>query len=113
MVEFCSTNRWILTNSDLFQQMSTGCLDIFLTELEIKSQLFPDTQTLVWLGKSGGNGYIWERHQFPSSWCNVAENHLDSKQRPCIMSLVVRGLVNPRSRRVVPPLSPGALWSAR
>lgn len=47
MVEFCSTNRWILTNSDLFQQMSTGCLDIFLTELEIKSQLFPDTQKLV------------------------------------------------------------------
>lgn len=113
MIDGCSTKWWILTNSDLSQQISTGYPDVFLTEWEIKSQLFPDRQRLVWLGKSGGNDYIWEWHQFSSSWCNVAKKtHLDSKQRACVMSRMCRW-VNTQQTCVVPPLSPGALWSLK
>lgn len=40
------------------------CFRSYWTGQEIKPQIFPDTQKLMWLGESGGNDQLWDSTSF-------------------------------------------------
>lgn len=94
-----------IDKSDLFQQISTGCPDVFLTGREINT--FP----CDWKNRVGmtiyGNGT-----SFQAAGVMLLKIIWIPSNVPASCHLCVR-LVNTQRTCVVSPLSPGALWSVR